>query len=317
MPTLINTNKKKFLSLLENNKLLFNLFCVFLIILVFLNNAYFLSYGMNIILIIALVLAILRKDGFILMKDWSLPLALFYFYEVSRGYAYKVADFIGIEPLVKELIWVESHLFFFLDEIPTVTLQHLADPVLQSPKWFDYTLFLFYGIFFWYWIWTGLLFWLKKREYFKRYIYGLFVFSILCVVFFTILPTAPPWYASEIGEIPFVERVLWKFEYIEGLQINNVQEYGRNDFAALPSLHVGWAVFATAFLVKAFGSKMYVAWILPIGIAIATWYGAEHYVIDSMVGGVLAYIAFNISVNFQNIKKSFQRIKNNRSLNSI
>jgi membrane-associated phospholipid phosphatase len=63
----------------------------------------------------------------------------------------------------------------------------------------------------------------------------------------------------------------------------------------MPSLHAAWPFFASLYVVKVFGKKWLPIFIVPIMIAIATWYGAEHYVIDSLLGFFLAFVFYKVS----------------------
>ena len=58
--------------------------------------------------------------------------------------------------------------------------------------------------------------------------------------------------------------------------------------------------YASLFVVDTFGKKWLPIFIIPILVAISTWYGAEHYVIDSIAGIIIATITFVI---FRNIKR--------------
>ncbi len=280
----------------------FYIFCSSLILFFLLLNIVGITYGMNFLIIIVLVIAIFRKEGFEFLKDFSIPLALLYLYEVLRANAYPISQSLGVNLLIEELIAIESTIFFFLDEIPTVVLQRTFLPVLSNPQWYDYTLFIMYSVYFWIWGIAAIFIWFQKRKYFKAYVYGLVAYGLFCVLIYVLAPTAPPWYASETGYLPYIERILWKFEYIDGAQIYSIQEIGGNPFAALPSLHTGWASYSYIYIVRTYGKKMLPLFVIPLGIAFATWYGAEHYVIDSLVGLVLAILFYIVSVKYFGFK---------------
>lgn len=288
----------------------FNFIALFFLISFFVFHQ-FVPYGMNLGIMIACLVFIAYKNGHKLSYDFLLPIILFYIYEVLRSNAYNFAKFFDIPLIVTPIIKLESKIFFFMDAIPNVALQDFFDPVLQNPMWYDYVLFFVYGIFFWFWAVVAFVIWFYKKEFFYKYIYSLLFFSFFSVIIFAILPTAPPWYASEIGVIEPVSRLLWDFNYFEGLEISGTKDYGRNDFAAIPSLHTGWSFFAALWITKVFGKKGIIAFTFPLGIAFATWYGAEHYVIDSVIGAAMAIVFFWIGLKYKLVFKPKIRIQKN------
>jgi len=260
------------------------------------------QFGMDFIVITLCIYAIIKREAMTFIKDWAIPIFLFYLYEALRSRAYDVSQLLGIKPIVEPLIWMERKLFFFLDEVPSVKLQYWLRPELDTPNWYDYILFFFYVMFFWYWLLAGYIIWIKERKLFKPYMYGLIAFSFIDVVIYALFPSAPPWYAADHGYIPWISRILWTTKYLPGMGLSVVNTYGRNDFAAFPSHHTAWPFFATLFLIKIFGKKALPLLLIPLLIAFATWYGAEHYIIDSIAAVVVCLITYYIAINFSKIK---------------
>jgi membrane-associated phospholipid phosphatase len=181
-------------------------------------------------------------------------------------------------------------MFFFLSEIPPVVIQYALKPDLSVTHWYDYILFFFYTSFFWFWLLGGFIIWTKKHAYFNCYMYGIVSMALFSAVIFILAPAAPPWYAANEGLIPEVSRVLWnEGGALQSNQFEFVSTYGRNPVAALPSNHVAWPTFTSIWLIFLFGWKR-AGWVIifPLLIAFATWYGGEHYVIDSLAGAVMA-----------------------------
>ncbi|MCA9380975.1 phosphatase PAP2 family protein [Candidatus Dojkabacteria bacterium] len=253
------------------------------------------TYGMNTIILIVCAMALVLRRGKQLFADWIPALLVFYFYEFSRAHAFDIATALHRPLIIDGLFKLEQSIFGFL---PNIKLQEVIHPVITNPTLFDYVMFVFYGGFFWMWAVMGYYFWLKGRGLYKKYMYGLIGFSLVAVLVFILFPTAPPWYASDLGLIPHVDRIIWEFQYFGTVAFDNVQNIGRNDFAALPSLHTGWTFYMALFFTKV--NKWKGAWmfIVPAGVAFATWYGAEHYVVDSIVGALFAITAFAIVNDF-------------------
>lgn len=65
-----------------------------------------------------------------------------------------------------------------------------------------------------------------------------------------------------------------------------------NDLAAMPSLHVGWAVWSAAALVAAFRSRWrHLAWLYPIATTFVVVATANHFLFDALAGAVTVAIS--------------------------
>lgn len=246
-------------------------------------------FEMDMIILSILVLALLIGKGKQFVKDWSIPMFLFWFYEYSRGLAHDFAVRFNRPLLMEELVNVERKLFFFMKDIPTVVWQY-AWHVEGVTQWYDIVLFLFYTSFFWVWMGIGFFIWKFKKERFKDYIYGLLGFSLFDNIIYALWPSAPPWYAAQQGVLPPLNRVMWLTEAWNKANISAISLLDDNPFAAFPSHHVGWTFYAALFLTVIFGKKALPMFIFPIMILIAVVYGAEHYVIDGIVGSLFGAI---------------------------
>jgi len=293
---------KQFQKMTANYKTRRMLILLLVIFFLFI-NIFKKAFGMDFIILTLAFFSLFKGESWQFAKDWFPPMALFYLYEALRAWAVNINALFNIQPIVVPLINLERKLFFFLDEIPTVKLQYALRKDLWIANWYDYVLFFFYSTFFWYWLVVGFIVWIKKREVFKPYAYGLAIFSLLDVIIYALFPTAPPWWAGDNGYLPEVKRILWHNEYLPSNSLSLISTYGRNDFAALPSHHTAWPFYATLFLVNVYGKKALPMFIVPFTIAIATWYGAEHYVIDSLAGILVAAIAYVIAINWHKIIK--------------
>lgn len=131
----------------------------------------------------------------------------------------------------------------------------------------------------------GTLVWLiwRHRETFALYRSALLLSGAIGLVFFVTLPMAPPRFLADQG---FVDTVTQGSNAYRVLQ----PPAFTNQFAAMPSLHVGWnllmgiAIFrqATGRGGKIFGVLM------PIVMFLATIATANHYFLDGLVGSMVA-----------------------------
>ena len=114
-------------------------------------------------------------------------------------------------------------------------------------------------------------------------------FDLGCVVYW-ILPTAPPWWAAQNGNVPPVRRMmaeagerfwgrLWRplYHSLEG-----------NPFAAMPSLHFGTSVMAARVLSDIGKRHGALGWSYALTLGFGLVYLGEHYLIDLIAGAALA-----------------------------
>jgi membrane-associated phospholipid phosphatase len=114
-------------------------------------------------------------------------------------------------------------------------------------------------------------------------------FDLGCVVYWTV-PTAPPWWAGENGNMPPVRRImaeagerfwgrLWRplYHSLQG-----------NPFAAMPSLHFGTSVMAARLLSQVGPGHAAAGWAYALVLGFGLVYLGEHYVMDLLAGFALA-----------------------------
>jgi PAP2 superfamily len=172
---------------------------------------------------------------------------------------------------------------------PTVRLQHaLGRPGEVRPH--DYALSLVH------WSWFlfphGSLAYILLRHP-DRYPRGACLmaacFDLGCVVYW-VVPTAPPWWASQNGYMPPVRRIMaeagerfwgrfWRplYHSLQG-----------NPFAAMPSLHFGTSVMAARVLSTVGHGHAVAGWSYALTLGFGLVYLGEHYVVDLLAGLALA-----------------------------
>jgi membrane-associated phospholipid phosphatase len=114
-------------------------------------------------------------------------------------------------------------------------------------------------------------------------------FDLGCVVYWAV-PTAPPWWAGENGNMPPVRRIMaeagerfWRrawqplYHSLQG-----------NPFAAMPSLHFGTSVMAARVLSRLGAGHAALGWTYALTLGFGLVYLGEHYVIDLLAGLALA-----------------------------
>ncbi|MBX7110644.1 MAG: phosphatase PAP2 family protein [Dehalococcoidia bacterium] len=137
-----------------------------------------------------------------------------------------------------------------------------------------------------------------RRPLFARYVIMLLAVEYIGLVCFYLVPTAPPWLASQYGQIGPVYRVM---EFVGGSV--NADTYQTlysalgepNSVAAVPSIHMA-VTFAAYLWLRRFmpaASPLFLAYSVVMGISLMLL--AEHYFFDLLVG-VLVAIAVDLAV---------------------
>jgi membrane-associated phospholipid phosphatase len=137
--------------------------------------------------------------------------------------------------------------------------------------------------------------WLRRRALFYRFAATMVALSYTAIVFFFVLPSAPPWAAAQSGFGLHVQRLGHGPSSLPYLSIYHYVD--DNPYAAIPSLHAGYS-----FLV--FGFVAMVAWrtrwrwpvigiaaLYPLAQSFAAVYTGNHYVIDLLIGYLFAAVA--------------------------
>jgi membrane-associated phospholipid phosphatase len=142
---------------------------------------------------------------------------------------------------------------------------------------------------------TGVV-WFCLRDRFTAWVAAVLTFTTLGVGVYVAYPAAPPWLASDWGEIGTVNRISspgWDYLQLDlvGRVIVSGQE-GSNPVAAMPSLHAGCALLVALFLWPVANTVWRAALVGYAGLmAVALVYTGEHYVVDVVAGWLTAGVA--------------------------
>jgi membrane-associated phospholipid phosphatase len=129
---------------------------------------------------------------------------------------------------------------------------------------------------------------LARRELFARAAVMTYAVFDLGAVVYWLVPTAPPWFASDTGvcEQPPVRRMM--VEYGEQFWQDGwgplYSVFGGNPLAAMPSLHFATSVMAAHLLGEAGRVPGALGWSYAAALGFALVYLGEHYVIDLVAG---------------------------------
>ncbi len=219
--------------------------------------------------------------------DWVPFAALLVAYDYTRG----AADTLGM-PIQTQLPIVMDKVVFF-GEVPSVWLQdHLAP--FTGERWWEGGMAITYMSHFTVPFVVAAGFWLTSRPRFVGYVRRFMTLTATGLATYILVPTRPPWMASEMGEIGEIERVSTRGWRALGLHsAEQVIDRGQatvNRVAALPSLHAGFSMLVAVSLwpVAPRWLRPLVA-AYPIAMTATLVIGGEHYFFDAWLGFV--YVA--------------------------
>lgn len=138
--------------------------------------------------------------------------------------------------------------------------------------------------------------WFVDRRRFRQWVWSVIALVGAGLTLYVVYPMSPPWLAAQQGLIEPVVRwsgTGWQYLGLDAIGfLQGSGQAGSNPVAAMPSLHAGAATLVAAFFFR--GGRWWRAPLLvlyALAMSVALVYTGEHYVIDVVVGDVLAIAA--------------------------
>jgi membrane-associated phospholipid phosphatase len=178
---------------------------------------------------------------------------------------------------------LDAERWLFGGHVPSATLQEWL--WTGSERWYDHALVLVTGIHAYVPITLAFLLWLRRRALFYSFAASVLTASFAAAIVFLVYPAAPPWAAARAG-------------LLETTRIGGDAGGDANPYAAIPSLHAGYAflVFlmlaALAWRSRYRGVVLATAAVYPLLQSFAVVYTGNHYVVDLLAGYAVAAAAF-------------------------
>ncbi len=229
------------------------------------------------------------------VRDWWPWLLALAFYGLARG----LTDDLGFAPHITAPIRIDEWLagLWGGDTVPTVTLQRdwCGDPCLPDGvvRWYDVATSAVYASHFLAGLTIAGVLWMRNRalwlEWMRRYL----AITYLALVGYIVYPMAPPWMAARDGYLPPLARISSRGFHELGIERTTMVFGGlANKTAAMPSLHAG-ITFLIAFyaITRLRGRWRYLVLLYPVAMSTVLVYSGEHYVIDAIMGAVIAVLA--------------------------
>lgn len=183
---------------------------------------------------------------------------------------------LGINPT----LWLDGHLNIVVTEI-------------LSAGYFSYY-FLIPGL-------ALVLFFTRRDREIRRFMTATCVTFFVSYLAFILYPVAGPRFHFFVQYQNEITGFL--FRPLVQIVIDNAAYHG----GAMPSSHVAEAIIVMLFAIRNFRRKAYFLIIVVLGLALGTIYGRFHYVSDVIIGTVMAFIIYWLTLKFYPTRKDFSK----------
>jgi hypothetical protein len=245
------------------------------------------------VVLLAPALVLRRARRFLL--DFVPFAVLIVLYAESRG----IAHLAHSHPFYRPQLDLER--FLFGGHVPSVELQHWLWH--GSARWYDHALVQVTKLHFIVPPLLAFVLWVKRRALFYRFAASMLVLSYAGTLTFLIYPSAPPWAAAQTGMIDPISKLPIPHGAAAASSLPSTMSsfsitrlVVKNPYAAIPSLHGGYAFLVFLFVAMLLWKTRW-RWLIPV-LALypavqcfAVVYTANHYVVDLLIGFVYATLS--------------------------
>lgn len=214
-------------------------------------------------------------------------------YAESRG----IAHLLHPHPFYRPQLDLERLLF--AGHIPSVDLQHWLWS--GTAQWYDHALVKVTKLHFIVPPLLAFVLWVRRRALFYRFAASMLVLSYAGALTFLVFPAAPPWAAAQTGLIDPISKLPIPHDAVAASSLPSTMSsvsitrvVAKNPYAAVPSLHGGYAFLVFLFVALLLWKTRW-RWLIPIAAlyplvqSFAVVYTANHYIVDLLIG--FAYAA--------------------------
>jgi membrane-associated phospholipid phosphatase len=271
----------------RNNTALFVvLFFVVLYMVLFATNRFvFMPKILLLLLIILLAVYLGKLHEF--YQHWFVFLAFIYLSDSLRGTIYLTTIKFQLPVRTLYVINWEKTLF---GDIPSVQLQQaLLNP--EKYTWFEKLLTTIHGTHYLAFLLVGLIIWTHNKQDFTKFKLAFYVATGVGVAFYFIIPTVPPWMASEVFNV--IPELVHFNDEIYNMTIPDLTKgFNTNPIAAMPSLHTAFPVLCCLLLWKSFKWKAFPFYAYTAAMLFTIVYTGDHYIVDILMGVLLAFLSY-------------------------
>jgi hypothetical protein len=229
-----------------------------------------------------------------LVRNWFVFLAFVYLTDGLRGLIYYITCKLDLPVHVLYVLRGEQAIFG--PTIPSVTIQRaVLTPGAAMGEFTGLQKFLtfIHGSHFVVFLLIGLVLWFRRSKFFRPYKASFYALFSLGLFAFLLVPTAPPWMASELfGLVP--KLLHFNVALYNAAAPDLTTGFNTNPIAAMPSLHAAFPALCSLILWRLGRWKslpFHLYTLLVFFMLVAT---GDHYTLDIAAGVLLAAAAYVI-----------------------
>ena len=257
-----------------------------ILILLFLLNI-FVYLPKLIFLLLTFGLTIILKKHRQFLKDWLLFLSIIYLSDTLRGVTYYLICKFQLPVYCLYVIKLEKALF---GTIPSVLLQNLLLNG-QEIGYLEKFLTVLHGTHFIAFLLVGFFLWLRNYHRFEIFKYSFYLLLAGGLSSYFLIPTTPPWLASEMFHlIPPLRH--FNLEIYNMYIPDLTSGFNTDPVAAMPSLHAAFPFLCCLLIWKVMKQKGWIFYLYTLLIFFTIIYTGDHYIIDILAGIILASLSF-------------------------
>jgi membrane-associated phospholipid phosphatase len=230
------------------------------------------TLGVFFLILLPLTLLIGRTTRFV--REITPFLVLLLSYEALQG----IEGSLDVDPVIQ--IGGPHH------SASTHNLVGLVQATFYSPTLTTITSFL-YGLHFPLVAVLAVLLWYSDKTLYKRYVFSLVACSYVSLLFYVLLPSAPPWYTGVASNL-LQTSSQQSSSGLYGTLVKISEMIESDKLAAFPSLHAAYIALFCYFTVRL--NKIYGLVSIPItiGVLFSTIYLGQHFIVDLVAGAGVA-----------------------------
>jgi hypothetical protein len=248
-----------------------------------------------------LAVAVLSRRFGPFVNDWALFLGAVVFFDSLRSLAFAATTHFELPMYAVYAIDWERWLCGGV--VAPVGLQEMRAS-LSDPLWLDRFFVLLHASHFLFFLLFGFVLWYLGRAAFRTYAAAMVALLYLALLVQFLVPTIPPWMAADdFMLLPPTARI---FRSIYNVQLPAlVAVFDVNPIAAMPSLHAAMPILCALLALHYLGRAGLAVAVYAAGVSLAVLYLGEHYLVDVVAGGLLAFAVYGGVRRFGASSRSF------------
>lgn len=289
--------RKTFLGMNQDNYQVFLLlFCFIIFELLLASKGSYIWVSKTLIIPVFLTLSFINKEFRLFVRDWAVFLTVLLLFDESRGVVYRIVTYFNLPVYSDYVIRLEQPFVFLFSKTSnqhlSLTLSHIlqAGQPIHSFSFLTKLCVAIYGSHFFYFLFVGFTIWHLRPNEFWKFKRAYILCMVMGLIGYLILPTIPPWLASDQGLIAPVSKVISSALNVKAPTLLVLLDL--NPIAAMPSIHVAFPTLAALILYFHFGKRTWPAFVYVLVVSFACLLLGAHYVIDLLAGSLLALICF-------------------------